>query len=126
LAKYLEAADHVLNLAIATRPTAPIKQKRRISLANPAGFVAHIVLNGGAVLLKNKQPDPDFPPAGEHRHIDQAAHEAIGSFRNGSGRRFRLRLRQEQRGAGHLAREQVASGSFATRTSPSVRTSWIT
>jgi hypothetical protein len=84
LAKYVEAADHTLNLAIATRPTAPTRQKRRISLANPAGFVAHILLNGDAVLLKNKQPDPEFPPAGEHRHIDQGAHESLGSFRNGS------------------------------------------
>lgn len=84
LAKYLEAADHTLNLAIATRPAAPAVQKRRISLANPAGFVAHVIMNGDGVLLKNKQPDPDFPPAGEHRHIDQGAHERMGVFRSGS------------------------------------------
>lgn len=84
LAKYLEAADHTLNLAIATRPTAPTVQKRRISLANPAGFVAHVIMNGDGVLLKNKQPDPDFPPVGEHRHIDQGAHERMGVFRSGS------------------------------------------
>ena len=41
-------------------------------------------MNGDGVLLKNKQPDPDFPPAGEHRHIDQGAHERMGSFRNGA------------------------------------------
>lgn len=80
LAKYVEAADHTLNLAIATRPTAPTVQKRRISLANPAGFVAHVIMNGDGVLLKNKQPDPDFPPAGEHKHIDQGAHEMLDSF----------------------------------------------
>lgn len=84
LSKYVEAADHVLNLAIATRPNAPTKQKRRISLANPAGFVAHILMNGDGVLLRNKQPDPDFPPAGAHKHIDQGAHESLGSFNNGA------------------------------------------
>lgn len=84
LAKYVEAADHTLNLAIATRPTAPTVQKRRISLANPAGFVAHVIMNGDGVLLKNKQPDPDFPPAGDQPHIDQGAHERFGSFRSGS------------------------------------------
>lgn len=78
LSKYIEAADHTLNLAIAIRPTAPTVQKLRISLANPGGFVGHILMNGDAVLLKNKQPDPDFPAAGEHSHIDLGAHERIG------------------------------------------------
>ena len=41
-------------------------------------------MNGDGVLLKNKKPDPDFPPAGEHGHIDQGAHERMGSFRNGA------------------------------------------
>ena len=41
-------------------------------------------MHGDGVLLKNKQPDPDFPPAGEHMHLDQGAHERMGSFRNGS------------------------------------------
>ena len=58
--------------------------KQRISLANPAGFVAHVLLHGDGVLLKNKQPDPDFPPAGKHMHLDQGAHERMGSVRNGS------------------------------------------
>ena len=31
----------------------------------PGGFVAHVLMNGDGVLLKNKKPDPDFPPAGE-------------------------------------------------------------
>jgi len=56
LAKYVEAADHTLDLAIATQPKAPTIQKRRISLANPAGFVANITMNGDGVLLK-KQAD---------------------------------------------------------------------
>jgi Protein of unknown function (DUF1592)/Protein of unknown function (DUF1588)/Protein of unknown function (DUF1587)/Protein of unknown function (DUF1585)/Protein of unknown function (DUF1595)/Planctomycete cytochrome C len=84
MAKYVEAADYILNLAIATRPTAPTIQKRRISLANRGGFVAHIIMNGDGVLLKNKKPDPDFPPAGEQNHLDQGAHERWGSFNNGA------------------------------------------
>ena len=59
LAKYLEAANHVLNLAIATRPQPPVVQKRRISLVNSGGFVAHIVMNGDGILLRNGQPDPE-------------------------------------------------------------------
>src|SRR6185312_11912276 len=84
LAKYLEAADRILDMAIATRPRAPQPIHQRISLANPHGFVAHVLMNGDGVLLKNKQPDPDFPPAGEQGHIDQGAHERMGSFRNGA------------------------------------------
>lgn len=84
LSKYIEAADHTLNLAIATRPTAPKVQKRRISLVNSGGFVAHVVMNGDGVLLKNKQPDPEFPPAGEYAHLNQGAHEVMGSFNNGA------------------------------------------
>jgi hypothetical protein len=84
LAKYIEAADHVLDLAIATQPKPPAVQTRRISLANRGGFVAHIIMNGDGVLLKDKRPDPEFPPAGAHKHIDQGAHERMGSFRNGA------------------------------------------
>lgn len=82
--KYLEAADHILNYAIATRPRPPTIQRRRISLVNRGGFVAHVVMNGDGVLLKNGQPDPDFPPAAEQNHLDQGAHERWGSFRNGA------------------------------------------
>ena len=84
LAKYLEAADRVLDISIATRPQAPKPIKQRISLANPAGFVAHVLMHGDGVLLKDKKPDPEFPPAGEHMHLDQGAHERMGSFRNGA------------------------------------------
>jgi hypothetical protein len=84
LAKYFEAAEHTLDLAIATRPEAPVVHTRRISLANRGGFVAHIIMNGDGVLLRDKKPDPAFPPASEHRHIDQGAHEQMGSFRTGS------------------------------------------
>ena len=85
LAKYVEAAEHALELATATRPTAPTVQKRRISLMNAGGFVTHVVMNGDGVLLKNKQPDPDFPPAGDHgSHLDQGAHERLGIFTTNS------------------------------------------
>lgn len=84
IAKYIEAADHALDYAIATQPEAPAVQKRRISLANRGGFVAHIIMNGDGVLLKDKKPDPSFPPAGMHNHVDQGAHEKLGSFTNGS------------------------------------------
>lgn len=82
LARYVEAADHALDLAIATRPEAPTVQKRRISLANSGGFVTHVIMNGDGVLLRDKKPDPAFPPAGEFAHIDQGAHEHVGNFRN--------------------------------------------
>lgn len=84
IAKYLEAADHILDYAIATRPEPPTISTRRISLVNRGGFVAHIVMNGDGILLKNGQPDPEFPPAAEQNHLDQGAHERWGSFRNGA------------------------------------------
>lgn len=84
IAKYLDAADHILNYAIATRPEPPAIQNRRISLVNRGGFVAHIVMNGDGILLKDGQPDPDFPPAAEQNHLDQGAHERWGSFSNGA------------------------------------------
>ncbi len=84
VAKYLEAADHVLNYAIATRPHPPSVQTRRISLVNRGGFVAHVVLNGDGVLLKDGQIDPQFPPAAEQSHLSEGAHEQWGSFETGS------------------------------------------
>ncbi len=84
LAKYVEAAEHTLELATATRPEAPTVQKRRISLMNAGGFVTHVVMNGDGVLLRNQKPDPDFPPAGPYDHIDQGAHERLGIFTTNS------------------------------------------
>jgi hypothetical protein len=81
---YIEATDLVLDTAIATRPRPPRAIKQRISLANPHGFVAQVLLNGDGVLLKDKKPDPDFPPAGDHAHLDLWAHDRMGSFRNGA------------------------------------------
>ncbi len=81
LAKYVEAADHALDLAIATRPTPPARLKQHISLAKHVG---HILGNGDAILLKDGKLDPLYPPAGEQGHLDQGAHERIGSFNRGS------------------------------------------
>jgi len=81
LSKYVEAADLALDLAIATQPQAPPSRVQRVSLARHVG---HILGNGDAVLLRDKKPDPEYPPAGEQGHIDQGAHERIGSFRRGS------------------------------------------
>lgn len=84
LAKYIEAADRVLNLAIAIQPNPPTVKTQRISLANPQGFVAHVLMNGDGVLIKNGQVDPEFPAAAEQNHLDQGAHERMGSFHNGA------------------------------------------
>ena len=84
LARYLETADQILDDAVATRPVPPQVRKRRISLVNRGGFVAHIVMNGDGVLLKDGKVDPEFPAAAEQNHLDQGAHERWGSFRNGA------------------------------------------
>jgi len=85
LAAYVEAADRVLDMAIATQPQAPVVRKQRLSLAQRGGFVAHVIMNGDGVLLRDKIPDPEFPPAGEPgSHIDEGAHEQMGTFERGS------------------------------------------
>ncbi|MEQ8787591.1 MAG: DUF1592 domain-containing protein [Pirellulaceae bacterium] len=81
MAKYMEAADHTLDLAIATQSQPPTCKTQRVSMARHVG---HILGNGDAVLLRDKQPDPEYPPAGEHSHIDQGAHERLGLFNRGS------------------------------------------
>lgn len=79
MAKYVEAADLALDLAIATQPAPPPVEKQRISLASQY-IVRLILFNGDAVLLKDGQPDPDFPASSEHKHIDPTAHARLGSF----------------------------------------------
>jgi len=79
LAKYVEAADQALDLAIATRPTAPKLEKQRINLATQY-IVQLMLMQGDAVLLKDKKVDPAFPAAGEQGHIDQGAHGRMGLF----------------------------------------------
>lgn len=83
MARYMEAADHALDLAVATRPSPPQSVTQRVSLASQY-IVRIILINGDAVLLKDKQPDRNFAPSGEHGHIDLGAHERMGSFSNES------------------------------------------
>ena len=80
LAKYMEAADHILNFAIATQPKKPTQQTQRISLTSHYYIRLLLAFNGGAVMLKDKKPDPAFPATSEHQHIDVGAHERIGMF----------------------------------------------
>jgi hypothetical protein len=77
LARYVEAADKVLDAAIATRPAAPPVEKQRVSLAET--YIVRVVLTqSDAVLLRNGQPDPQLPVAGEHRHLGLREHEQLG------------------------------------------------
>jgi len=84
LAKYLDAADHTLDLAIATRPQAPRVQTVRTSLLDRGGQGPYLSLQGDVVLLRDMKPDPAYPPAGEHKHEDQGAHEAMGMYETAS------------------------------------------
>ncbi|HEV7403143.1 MAG TPA: DUF1592 domain-containing protein [Chthoniobacteraceae bacterium] len=60
MAKYLEAADRALDMAIATQPVAPTVQKERMTLMDTylAGYIG--LQNGECVLLKDLKPDPNF------------------------------------------------------------------
>jgi len=79
MAKYVEAADHVLNMAIATRPKPPTSHVQRISLASQ--YIVQVILTGGdAVMLKDKQPDPRYPPPGMQQHLGLAEHQKMGSI----------------------------------------------
>jgi hypothetical protein len=79
LAKYVEAADIALDMAIATRPTAPASSLVRLSLARNYGTDL-MLMQGDAMLLRDKKPDPVFPPAGEYAHLNMGAHEQLGIF----------------------------------------------
>ena len=79
LAKYVEAADHVLNVAIATQPEAPKAETGRLSLAGT--YAGDLMLMGGdAVLLREKQHDPVVPPTGVYAHVGMGQHEQLGLF----------------------------------------------
>ena len=86
----MAAADAVLDVAIATQPTAPAVKKQRLSLAGKEG-AGHVTLAGDCVLLKDKRPDPRMPPATSFAHIDAQAHikmvysdaGTVGVFRQG-------------------------------------------
>jgi len=77
LAKYVEAADAALDMAIATQPEPPLRQTQRFSLAR---HIYHITMNGDAVMLKDGRPDPAFPPGGHIAHL--GAHEHINVCRD--------------------------------------------
>jgi len=84
LDKYLESADHVLDFAIATQPEPPTCRTQQVSLASQYYIRLLIANNGGAVFLKDMQPDPDFLPTGEHQHINRGAHERLGMYETDS------------------------------------------
>jgi hypothetical protein len=81
LAKYAEAAEQVLDLAIARSPEPPPVTKIHLLLAR---HVATSLASGGAVLLRDGKIDPDFPPAGASSHANMRAHELAGLFDHGS------------------------------------------
>jgi mono/diheme cytochrome c family protein len=78
LAKYMDAADRVLDLAIATQPTPPIRKTFRASMACEQSTLGACILEGDGVMLRDKKPDPRYPPAGNQRHVDYTAHLALG------------------------------------------------
>ena len=84
LAKYvIDTADHTLDIAIALPSRKPqFVEKAAASRPSSAHYMVRIVLTGGdCVLLKNKQPDPNFPVPGEYGHVGgHAAHQNIGSY----------------------------------------------
>jgi len=60
LAKYMEAADRALDVAICTQPKPPAVLKRRVYPTSSFKFM-QAVGTGNGVLLKEKQPDPLWP-----------------------------------------------------------------
>lgn len=80
MARYIEAADLALDFAIATQPDPPTFHKRRLSLTSHYYVRLLINSNGGAVLLKDKKPDPEFLPVDGRQHIDHGLHERMGMF----------------------------------------------
>ncbi len=79
LARYMEAADRALDMAIATRPQAPAVMHERLSLTGNY-ITRHVLTGGDGVLLRDQKPDPNFLPPDEHKHIDLGAHERLGLY----------------------------------------------
>ncbi|HEV7404607.1 MAG TPA: DUF1592 domain-containing protein [Chthoniobacteraceae bacterium] len=79
IAKYVEAAEKTLDLAIVTRPEKPEAEKHRVSLANTYQGVL-MLGTGDCILLRDKKPDPNFPPAGQYRHLARPAHSVLGLY----------------------------------------------
>lgn len=79
LAKYIEAADKALDMAIAVQPAAPPVKTVRLSLAHtPETDIA--VMHGDAVQLRDGKIDPEYPPADKYSHLNVEAHENLGMF----------------------------------------------
>lgn len=79
VAKYLEAADIALDMAIATHPKPPPITLTRLSLAG--NYETDLMLmQGDCVLLRDKKWDPQVPPAGAYAHSNMGAHEQLGLF----------------------------------------------
>jgi hypothetical protein len=68
LAAYTEAIETALDLAIATRATPPPVFKRRVYPAGLFKFRANLH-QGQFVLLKDKLPDPTYPPRGGYEEV---------------------------------------------------------
>ncbi len=80
MAKYIEAADYILDCAIATQPEPPTFQSVRYSLASGGGVRLMLTNNGSAVYLKDKKPDPEFPSTTVYQHVDRGAHERLNMY----------------------------------------------
>jgi hypothetical protein len=68
LSAYAEAVERALDLAIATRSTPPPSFTRRIYPAGLFKFRGNLQ-QGQFVLLKDKQPDPAYPPRGGFEEV---------------------------------------------------------
>lgn len=79
VAKYIEAADKVLDAAIVTRPDAPPVEKQRIGLAKSYA-IRDALSNGDAVLLREGKPDPILPIPSERGHRGMREHEQLDLF----------------------------------------------
>ena len=77
LAKYMEAADRVLDIAIATQPKPPVRATHRVSVACESSPLGACILEGDGIMLRDKKPDPLYPPAGYQKHLDYVAHLAL-------------------------------------------------
>ncbi|VTU02552.1 secreted protein containing duf1588 : Uncharacterized protein OS=Chthoniobacter flavus Ellin428 GN=CfE428DRAFT_4339 PE=4 SV=1: PSD3: PSD5: PSD4: PSCyt3: PSD2 [Gemmataceae bacterium] len=68
LAGYQDAAEHALDLAVATRSTPPPSVKVRVYPAGLFKFAGNIQ-QGQFVLLKDMRPDPSYPPRGGYEGV---------------------------------------------------------
>jgi Protein of unknown function (DUF1592)/Protein of unknown function (DUF1588)/Protein of unknown function (DUF1587)/Protein of unknown function (DUF1585)/Protein of unknown function (DUF1595)/Planctomycete cytochrome C len=94
MARYMDAAKHVLEQAVAPWPKEPKPFKKRIYLAE-AGDIDTGLFEGDCVLLKDKKRDPSFPlvdkrlPVEKFQYysdtITRTNHTVVGVFRQNDG-----------------------------------------